>query len=211
METNANNFLKSNQAQLRLLDSEDILYTKNLIDVDIKSLIRPNYSSRKLVDNQINALVSMLKQFGFLGGIFVEASSHHVIDGWQRVVEWKKLGSETIPCFIINCTPKQERALHLGLNQQSSIFDPSLFDVEFKEFDLQQTFGIDPFELSFLNNPLQTKFSKPQKNAEKGFTKLSTLLPIAAYDQLKSIRKKMQVPSISDALVNLINLYDEIN
>lgn len=203
--------LNKNQAQLDLLEFEDILYDKTLVAVNIVDLIRPNYSSRQLVDNQIKALVRTLRQFGFLGGIFVEATRFHVIDGWYRVQEWKKMGWTTIPCFLLTCSQEQERALHLGLNQQSATFNPSKFGIEFKDFDLKEDFGIDESDLAFLNKATQSKFSDAQKAAKKGFTKLSTLMPIQAYDRLKSIRKDMKAPTMADVVINLIKFYDESN
>jgi len=211
MKSNKATLLNENLAQLELLEFEDILHARTLVDVNIADLIRPNYSSRQLVENQINALKTTLNRFGFLGGIFVEANRYHVIDGWYRVQEWKRMGFITIPCYLLTCTPEQERALHLGLNQQTATFDPSNFGIEFKDFDLKTDYGIDLEDLAFLNKGVQSKFPHAQKQDNEGYTKLSTFLPINAYDRLATIKKDMQAPSMAEAVVNLIKFHDETN
>lgn len=211
MKETKKQLLFNNQAQVQLLDSKEIIYDRTLVDVKINSLLRPNYSSRKLVANQIKGLKTLLNTFGFLGGIFIEAKSKHVIDGWHRLEEWQRLGHTYIPSYIVDCSPNQERALHLGLNQQSATWNPSNLDIYYKDFDLLEDFGIDLTDLLIQSKPTGNKFTGKEKNNPEGFAKLTTTLPVEYYDRLVKIKGNMQAPSMAAAVSNLIKFYDESN
>ncbi|QTE36110.1 hypothetical protein J3L18_23700 [Mucilaginibacter gossypii] len=200
---------KLNRAQTRLLDFEEISYNGALIEIPIKELVRPNYSSRLLVDNQQKAIATSLSRFGFLGGIFIEGRSNHVIDGWHRAEQWRKMGQKLIPCYKVVCTPEQERSLHLSLNQQSATWNPETFGIEFKDFNLEDDFGIRPDDLRLESKPFTSKFNDRPNETTSDFIKFSTTIPAELYDRLKLIRKQMQAPSIAAAVTNLIKFYDE--
>lgn len=192
--------------QHRNLESEKIRYNKNLVEVEISQLRRPTYSSRKPIENQINVLDSSLSQYGFLGGVFVEADCYQVIDGWHRSRIWQQLGNITIPCYLVSCLSKQERVLHLFLNNQCATFSPVDFGCEFEELDLKD-FGFSEADLHVDKPILQSKFPFPQNLINKEFAKLSTTIPIKIYESLKAIKSETDAQSMSETIINLVNHY----
>lgn len=198
------------QDQLRQLELEEILYDGTLVEINISTLLRPSYSSRLQVESRLVSLIKSLNCFGFLGGIFVN-SSNHVIDGWHRLQLWHSMGMSTIPCYLLCCTPEQERKLHLSLNQQVATFHPSEFGIEFMDLNLKEDFGFSEADLKLEVYTVKEKFSKEQRAEKAGFTKLMTSLPIDTYDRLKAIKKETNVKSIADTITNLVSLYYESN
>lgn len=207
---NLQKIFKGQFHQHRNLGSENIQYNKNLVEVAISQLKRPTYSSRKPIENQINVLVSSLSQYGFLGGIFVEAERYYVIDGWHRSQIWHQLENINVPCYLVSCTSKQERVLHLSLNNQCATFNPVEFGCEFEGLDLRD-FGFSEAELQVDCSILQSKFAFPQEVLNQEFAKLSTTIPVNIYQSLKAIKKETDAQSMSETIVNLVNHYYETN
>lgn len=187
------------QSQLKKLQLEKISYNKVVTEVNIDRLIRPNYSSRVIVDNRLSVLCDNLTQFGFLGGIFVQAQNFHVIDGWHRVEIWRALGNRTIPCYEIICNPRQERQLHLRLNQSVAAFDITDFELNFQGFDLLE-YGFTKDELFKPDDGSDTYLNFKKKVTPEGFVKLQTFVSKGAYERLKARKSELNAKTVAEVI-----------
>jgi hypothetical protein len=70
--------------------------------------------------HQIDELVSLIKQFGFVNPLIID-QAHEIIAGHGRLLAAKQMGMEKVPCVIINhLTEDQRKALRLADNKVSS-------------------------------------------------------------------------------------------
>jgi hypothetical protein len=177
--------------QKKELAHQGINFEKTLVEVEISTLIRPPYSTREPVENGRNAILNSLKEYGFLGGIFIHRERNQVIDGWQRVELWKEeLGKTTIPCYQLDCTEAQERKLHLSLNRHASVFDPSKFGIEFNSLNLKD-FGMTEAELSIADPKVNVEKRKlPNPEATVTLVKVISKLSTDAFEGLKNLARR---------------------
>ena len=201
---------KRSQPELRVLEEVGISL-KSLTSVKISQLKKPRCNQRIPIESSVKVLIDSFHQDGFVGGIVVEGNTMAVIDGWQRVIQWQKLGHDTVPCFLIARTPDQVSKLHLRLNTHASVFDPEGLGLEFTKSELIKDFGFTAADLE-VPGPLNTpKFSEPQKDNETGFIKVPASISKEDYNRLKQIKIETQTGTISNALTFLINYYYEMH
>lgn len=191
------------KAQRKRLELEEILYVKELEEVKISDLKKPSYHQRVVIDSRLKQLVCSLKDYGFLGGVFIHDKTLNVIDGWYRAEIWRELGHQTIPCYRIDCTNFQQVELHLKLNQQAAIFNPADFGLEFHGLDLIEDYGFSEADLAVVPSLPQQK-EKSAKDDPDGYTKLSTLVRLSTMQKLKALKESANLATIGDVVEALI-------
>lgn len=199
-----------NEQQLDQLATEDVNFTGELVDVEIDTLKRPDYSNRVQIPNLLKIVIQSLSQYDFLGGIFVGENSRNVIDGVHRAQIWKAMGHTTIPCYLISCNPEQEKGLHLKLNTQASSFNPEDFGVHFSDLQAED-FGIKmmPAQMDTPIMPSDTKLLPKPESAK--FFKISTNIPAEVYNQFMAIKEASKQRSIANTIIHLVKFYNEKN
>ena len=88
------------------------LVTKNTSD-----LIPYVNNSRTHSEEQINQIISSIKEFGFTNPVLIE-SDNGIIAGHGRIMAAKKMGLKEVPCVIVKgLTKTQIKALNIADNQ----------------------------------------------------------------------------------------------
>jgi hypothetical protein len=126
--------------------------------VNTKDLIPYARNSRTHSDEQVNQIVSSIKEFGFLNPVIVDGDNG-IIAGHGRVMAAQKLGLEVLPVVeAAHLTETQKRAYIIADNKLASNagWDDEMLRIEFDElqqegFDLELTgFSLDEVDqLSF--------------------------------------------------------------
>lgn len=119
--------------------------------VNTKDLIPYARNSRTHSDEQVNQIVSSIKEFGFLNPVIVDGENG-IIAGHGRVMAAQKLGLEVLPVVeAAHLTETQKRAYIIADNKLASNagWDDEMLRIEFDElqqegFDLELTgFSLD--------------------------------------------------------------------
>ena len=122
--------------------------------VNTKDLIPYARNSRTHSDEQVNQIVSSIKEFGFLNPIIVDGENG-IIAGHGRVMAAQKLGLEVLPVIeAAHLTETQKRAYVIADNKLAlnAGWDDELLRIEFDElsddgFDLELTgFSLDEID-----------------------------------------------------------------
>ena len=132
--------------------------------VDISKLKFDPSNPNKLTDKQKIALQGIMKRFGFLVPITVDAKTLRIIDGEHRVLAYKQLGYRQILAFVID-TVKQDhdkKVLRQVLNKFHGTPDPekdideigSIMEEEVGAAMLDEFLGIDAEALKEMNDGL---------------------------------------------------------
>lgn len=131
-------------------------------EMDITTLISPDYNPRTITDKEYEELKRSLREFGYVAPILVNTYNNHIIGGNQRWEALKELGYTKLKVATVHITDiNEEKALNVRLNNPSGDNDieklDKLFqDLEFSGFDATLTgFNTDRLQ-AFNEEPLTT-------------------------------------------------------
>ena len=130
----------------------------NIEYLPVDQLTPYEHNARKHQDNDVAAIVSSIKAFGFDDPIGVWGGHNVIVEGHGRLMAAKKLGMEKVPVIHLDhLTDEQRRAYALAHNRTAELseWDEIVKDIELRsidELDMSQ-FG---FDLSALKDDGET-------------------------------------------------------
>lgn len=92
-------------------------------EMNIAELVISRENENAMSDQQLDALVEAIRMLGFNQPILVRRAlldgkyQYRVIDGAHRVLAMGRLGRDSIPAEVIECSDEQEVLLRLGMNK----------------------------------------------------------------------------------------------
>lgn len=115
-------------------------------------------NARKHADEDVNAIVESIKEFGFDDPIGIWGDDNTIVEGHGRLIAAKKLGMDTVPVIRLDhLTDEQRRAYALAHNRTAELseWDFELREVEIEDIEIDMSrFGFD------LDNELEVSESK---------------------------------------------------
>lgn len=201
--------LKQAEKQVDLTLTElGINFNRTIVEIELERLKQAPYRSRIAIENRIKSLYDSLKQYGFLGAIFVSSKNNHIIDGWYRKEMWASMGNTNIPCFEIDCTEEQEKLLHLKLNIQVGTFDLADFGLTFPGLNLVEDYGFTKADLHTINQPA-SRSEKPAKAIiDSSLMRFNTVLQAEQYQRLKTFKEQHALENWADVIDMLLEQYE---
>ena len=123
----------------------------NIEYLPVDQLTPYEHNARKHQDNDVAAIVSSIREFGFDDPIGVWGGHNVIVEGHGRLMAAKKLGMEKVPVIHLDhLTDEQRRAYALAHNRTAELseWDEIVKNLELEgisEIDMSR-FGFDPFE-----------------------------------------------------------------
>ena len=150
-------------------------------------------NARKHADEDVNAIVESIKEFGFDDPIGVWGDDNTIVEGHGRLIAAKKLGMETVPVIRLDhLSDEQRRAYALAHNRTAELseWDMDLRDIEIESFDIDMTrFGFDSPEFDFSEDNLNSDKEKTKVIVQIAFN------TITEYQQAKE-----QIDTLCDSI-----------
>lgn len=184
--------------------------------LDISSLSKVEYYAKEPISGRESILKNSLTKFGFKSPVIVnqrQDGSVVVIDGYQRMLIWEKLGNTSVPVILFNEPLQRERELHVYLNRMAFDFDiDSLLyfidDLKPEDFGLS---GLD--EENFDDREYHNKLSKKiLENRDKSIQRLRLSYKTSEVDEIKHklerIGKQNNLKNNSEIVKWLIDNYN---
>lgn len=111
----------------------------NLKEIKISEITPYEKNTKKHTDEQVKNVMESIKQFGFVQPLVVDENNIIVI-GHCRFEAAKKLGMETLPCYIAkDLSEKQIRRLRIIDNKSNeSVWDYVNLDFELADLDFDE-------------------------------------------------------------------------
>jgi len=99
--------------------------------------LKPYENNPRLNDSAVEAVAKSIKEFGFRQAIVID-ETNTIVCGHTRWKAAKKLGIETVPCFVVNdLTEEQIKAYRLADNKTAELaeWDFDLLEIEMDSID----------------------------------------------------------------------------
>lgn len=98
-------------------------------------------NARKHADEDVDAIVASIQQFGFDDPIGIWSEDNLIVEGHGRLLAAKKLGIKTVPCIRLDhLSDEERRAYALAHNRTAEL---SGWDFDVQEEELSRIGGID--------------------------------------------------------------------
>ncbi len=94
--------------------------------VPIEELRPDPANSRRISDQELEALTRSIREFGLVDPIIARKEDRTVIGGHQRLLAARRLGYKTVPVVFVDLSLEQARLLNIALNKISGSFDQEL-------------------------------------------------------------------------------------
>jgi hypothetical protein len=179
-------------------------------EIEISKLRKTAYHNRVIISERYQSILQSLKEFGFIGAIFINAETNAIIDGWYRTEIWESLGHNSIPCFTIKCNSQQEQSLYLRLNTQAATFDFTEYGLTLPKLNLISDYGFTAADLKEIDHTIIPPETPRRPENNNGLKKLSALLNHNVYVRLNAIKEQTKVENWSDVIEILIETYENL-
>ena len=104
-------------------------------------------NARKHADEDVDAIVASIKQFGFDDPIGIWSEDNLIVEGHGRLLAAKKLGMKTVPCIRLDhLSDEERRAYALAHNRTAEL---SGWDFDIRDEELARIGGIDMSAFGF--------------------------------------------------------------
>lgn len=167
--------------------------------VPISELKLDPANPRKITEHDFKALVTSLKEFGWVQPVIVNTRTGLVVGGHQRIRAAVILHMTEAPVLYVDLSEAQQKALNVGLNRISGDWDSQLLIelLEGLDDDMKALTGFDDAELSRL---LDDPFSEEGEADDK--PKLTE--PRYTIGQLKTLARNLY-PEQADELLEFFD------
>ncbi|MCB9990695.1 MAG: ParB N-terminal domain-containing protein [Rhodospirillales bacterium] len=126
--------------------ADQLTGAKSVVNRKVDDLIPYDNNARVHSGEQVDQIVSSIKQFGFTAPIIID-EENMIMAGHGRYAAAKKMELETVPCIVLkHLTPEQKRAYVIADNRiaENAQWNKELLALEMTELDIAD------FDLSVL-------------------------------------------------------------
>lgn len=146
-----------------------------IVNKKIEELIPYKNNSRTHSEEQIEQIVSSIKEFGFTNPILID-EDNNIIAGHGRLLGAKKLDMKEVPCIVLkNLTETQKKAYIIADNKMAlnASWNDELLKLELEslkdlDFDLDLT-GFNENEIDEILNPVTIDWSDVDDLSEQTY------------------------------------------
>lgn len=137
--------------------------------VDIASLKNADWNPRYMPQEEMQALIRSIREYGCIQPLIVLKNTNEVIGGNQRLAAAREIGLQQVPVIYVDLPPEKAKALNIALNRISGTFDlPALARLlqEIAETDasLLDLTGMSHDELETLLGDLADELSEDEES-----------------------------------------------
>lgn len=142
--------------------------------VSIKALLPYENNTRNHTDEDIDAIVASIKQFGFSDPIGVWGENNLIVEGHGRLAAANKLGMEQVPCIRLDHLSEEQRIAYAIAHNRTA--ELSEWNEDTLEKEIENIRNIDMGQFGFMQKSELPDYSEmfvdDDNDTEKGKKKM---------------------------------------
>lgn len=143
--------------------------------IDIGEINPSKYNPRKISESELCGLQKSLEKFGFVEPLVINKRTRTLVGGHQRLKAAQLIGYSKVPCYEVDLTESEEKALNIALNSHTiqGKFDREILStlleevkLDLPELTLDLNFNILEKDMQLIFDP-DVDFSEADQDKKK--------------------------------------------